>query len=45
MTKVKGEVLQSNLKLLHIEARVLQLFMEKNHAPYCGLVGGPHLGK
>jgi hypothetical protein len=45
MIKVKGELQESNLKLLLFEARVFQIFMAKNHDPCCGLVGGPHVGK
>jgi len=45
MTKVKSELQESNLKILLFEVRFFQLFMAKNHAPYCGLIGGPHVGK
>jgi len=45
MKKVKGELQESNLKLLLFEAPIFQIFMAKNHAPYCGLVRGPHVGK
>jgi hypothetical protein len=40
MTNVKGEVQESNLKLLIFEARVFQLFMAKNHAHYWGWLAG-----